>query len=452
MHPHPSPLPEYREREQGRPTRREAALVCLGLCLLFFAVYGTTNYLTSLRHDVGTWVYSWERHIPFIPLMVLPYMSIDLFYVAAPFACTSRRELRQLALRMLVANLVAGAFFLAMPLRFAFERPPVEGPLGWMFDLFRAVDKPYNLFPSLHVTECVILAMVYAPRAPWPWLRVVANLWFGLIAASTVLVYQHHVVDVAGGLALAAVVFYLIGDAPWRSPVARNHRVGAIYGVAGVVFAVAGFWLRPWGLVLFWPAIGCLIVTAAYLGLGPSVYRKTNGRLPLSTRVLLAPVLFGQWLSLLHYARRSNVWDRVTDRLWIGRALGTRDARRATAGGVTAVLDLTSECAAPACFRGLAYLNIPILDLTAPLDHHFDEAVAFIERHSQANNGVVYVHCKAGYSRSAAVVAAYLLRARLAASPEEAVAHVRAVRQRIIIRPEAMEAIRAFHSKRADDC
>src|SRR4051812_35722718 len=92
------------------PSRRRAALVSLLLCLLFFAVYGTTNYLTALRdarwHDVGAWVYPWERYIPFVPLMIVPYMSIDLFYVAAPFVCTERRELRQLALRILVANLI----------------------------------------------------------------------------------------------------------------------------------------------------------------------------------------------------------------------------------------------------------------------------------------------------------------------------------------------------------
>jgi hypothetical protein len=185
-----------------------------------------------------------------------------------------------------------------------------------------------------------------------------------------------------------------------------------------------------------------LIITAAYFGLGPSVYRKTNGRLPLSTRVLLAPVLFAQWLSLLHYARRSNVWDRVMDRVWIGRALGPRAARRAAGEGVTAVLDLTSECGAPATFRGLAYLNLPILDLTAPLAAHFERGVAFIDQHSQ--KGIVYVHCKAGYSRSAAVVAAYLLRSGAASTAEDAVARLRAVRPRIIIRPEALAAIRAF--------
>jgi membrane-associated phospholipid phosphatase len=433
----------------SRPTRREAAVVSLLLCLLFFAVYGTTNYFTSFRHDVGTWVYAWERQIPFVPRMIVPYMSIDLFYVAAPFVCATRRELRQLALRILLANLIAAAFFLTMPLRFTFARPPVEGMLGWVFDTFQQLDKPFNLFPSLHVAECAILGIVYARNAPWRWLRATISVWFALIVVSTVLVYQHHVIDVAGGLALAAVVFYLVGDAAWRAPVARSRKIGVLYGVTGILLSSVSVWLRPWGLILLWPAVGCVMLAAGYFGLGPSVYRKADGRLPLSTRVLLGPVLVAQYLSLLHYARRSNAWDEVTDRLWIGRALGPRAARRAAAEGVTAVLDLTSELSAPPRFRNLTYLNVPILDLTAPLDHHFDEAVAFIERHCQADNGIVYVHCKAGYSRSASVVAAYLLHAGHSTSVEEAVARLRTARAGIIIRPEAQEAIRAFGARRS---
>jgi membrane-associated phospholipid phosphatase len=433
----------------ARPTRRRAALVSLFLCLLFFGVYGTTNYLTSLRHDVGAWVYDWERYIPFIPLMIVPYMSIDLFFVAAPFVCTDRRELRLLALRITAAVLVCGAFFLAMPLRFTFERPPVDGVLGVVFNHFREMDKPFNQFPSLHIVLRTILADLYARHAKRRWLRVLSDVWFSLIGASTLLVYQHHLADVVGGFVLAAVIFYVLGDASWRTPVSRNHRIGTFYCICGVLFAVAGLWLRPWGLVLLWPAVGCLVLTAGYFGLGPSVYRKTNGRLPLSTRVLLAPVLVAQYLSILHYARRSNAWDRVTERVWIGRALGPRAARRAATEGVTAVLDLTSECAAPGCFQRLTYLNIPILDLTAPLDHHFEQAVAFIKEHCGRENGIVYVHCKAGYSRSAAVVAAYLLRSGFAASAEDAVSRLRAARPQIIIRPEALEAIRTFHSRPA---
>ena len=67
--------------------------------------------MAAHRGDVGTWYYAWERFIPFVPLMIVPYMSIDLFFVAAPFVCSTPDELRILARRIAFAILVAGVFF-----------------------------------------------------------------------------------------------------------------------------------------------------------------------------------------------------------------------------------------------------------------------------------------------------------------------------------------------------
>ena len=81
--------------------------------------------------------------------MILPYMSIDLFFIAAPFLCRTQEELRIFSRRVIAAILIAGLCFLLFPLRFAFPRPHANGWLGAVFDWFRGVDVPYNLFPSL---------------------------------------------------------------------------------------------------------------------------------------------------------------------------------------------------------------------------------------------------------------------------------------------------------------
>jgi protein-tyrosine phosphatase len=107
--------------------------------------------------------------------------------------------------------------------------------------------------------------------------------------------------------------------------------------------------------------------------------------------------------------------------------------------GVTAVLDLTAESSEAPSFLALEYLNLQILDLTAPTSAQLRAAVDFISAHRET--GAVYVHCKIGYSRSAAVVAAWLLDANLAASPQEAVAIVRTARPTLIVRPEAWAAL-----------
>jgi protein-tyrosine phosphatase len=65
--------------------------------------------------------------------------------------------------------------------------------------------------------------------------------------------------------------------------------------------------------------------------------------------------------------------------------------------------------------------------------------VEFIER--EKGRGTVYVHCKIGYSRSAAVVGAYLCAARAAGTVEEAIAIMRRARPSLIVRPEARRAM-----------
>ena len=62
----------------------------------------------------------------------------------------------------------------------------------------------------------------------------------------------------------------------------------------------------------------------------------------------------------------------------------------------------------------------------------------------EAAKGTVYVHCKVGYSRSAAVVGAYLLASREVGSVDEALARLRKVRPSIVVRPEAMAALRIY--------
>jgi protein-tyrosine phosphatase len=115
--------------------------------------------------------------------------------------------------------------------------------------------------------------------------------------------------------------------------------------------------------------------------------------------------------------------------------------------GVKAVLDLTGEFSEASAFRALPYLNLPILDLTAPTPQQLHAAIDFINAHR--DRGAVYVHCKIGYSRSGAVAGAWLVDGRLAATPDEAVRVLRAARPGLIVRREALAALQAFHSRDA---
>jgi len=180
----------------------------VGLSLLFLIVYGGCIWVTSRRHDVGVFYFEWERAIPFVPFMILPYMSIDLFFVAAPFFISSERDLKVFTLRVAGAIVAAGICFLAFPLRFAFSEGHANGWLGALFDWFRGMDAPFNLFPSLHAALLVFLLYVYM-RSLRGLARIAVMIWFVLIGLSPLVTHQHHVIDIIGGFALAAVCFAL---------------------------------------------------------------------------------------------------------------------------------------------------------------------------------------------------------------------------------------------------
>lgn len=426
----------------NKPARVSAAANAAALSLLFIVVYGSCSWITAHRSDVGTWYYPWEQFIPFVPLMIVPYMSIDLFFVGGPFLCQNRGELRVLAQRITFAILVAGAFFLLIPLRLGVARPPARGWTGAIFRFLHEFDQPYNLVPSLHITLRTILAALYA-RHSRGIIRLASHVWFSLIGFSTLLTYQHHFVDVVGGFILATICFYLFREEKIRWPVLPNYRVGTYYAVGGLATIVVALAGRPWMGIFLWLALALALTAAGYWGLGPAIYRKTNGLLPLSARLLFAPCLAGQYLSLLYYRRQCAAWNQITSRVWVSARLNRREAAKMRKEGVTAMLDLTAEFSETAALRALDYRNVPILDLTAPNTAQLREAVEFISR--RARSGVVCVHCKVGYSRSAAIVGAYLLASGHAHTVEQAIAILRKGRPTAVIRPEARAALNAFH-------
>src|SRR5262249_54983459 len=147
------------------------------------------------------------------------------------------RELSILAKRIAAAIMVAGFCFLLFPLRFAFARPHADGWLGVLFDWFRGMDAPYNLLPSLHAALTLILVNSYF-RYTRGFVRVTTMTWFILIALSPVITYQHHLIDIVGGFALAGYCFYLFRERTLALPFVANPRIGSYYAAGAAVVLI----------------------------------------------------------------------------------------------------------------------------------------------------------------------------------------------------------------------
>jgi len=179
-------------------------IALLGSCqvLWFFFIYGGANYLTTLHSYRVRLHFDWELGVPFVPWMVLGYMSVYPLFVMAPFVLRTRREIVSLVLTLASITLVAGIFFLILPADLHFPPEPDSGNWTWLVEFAKRIALEHNFMPSLHVGMSAVCVLVYMPRAG-PLGKTLLWLWSAFISASTMLIHQHYVVDVITGYALA---------------------------------------------------------------------------------------------------------------------------------------------------------------------------------------------------------------------------------------------------------
>ncbi|KPI92082.1 Protein-tyrosine phosphatase mitochondrial 1-like protein [Papilio xuthus] len=112
--------------------------------------------------------------------------------------------------------------------------------------------------------------------------------------------------------------------------------------------------------------------------------------------------------------------------------------------------------------HGVAFLQLATTDIfEAPDQDKLYDGVTFINRflphggklrgvperdHEHVGSGTVYVHCKAGRTRSATLVGCYLMM-KNGWSPEQAVEHMRSKRAHILLHTKQWQALHIFHSR-----
>jgi protein-tyrosine phosphatase len=264
---------------------------------------------------------------------------------------------------------------------------------------------------------------VYARNTPphsHATLRWFVHGWFTLIIASPLFTWQHHLLDVATGAMLGQVCLFAFPERPDRDRSgargrsrtralvlsSANLRVARFYGAGSAALGILAITLGSWFWLLLWPAASLALIAIAYVRGNSAVFRKSNGRLPISSRVVLGPYLCGAFVRLLIYRRRGEPWIEAAPGVYCGRLLTEPEALAVQALGVTGVLDMTAEHAEARAFLEIEYMNVPVLELTRPSRPQIDLAVAFIEEH--ALRGGAYVHCALGISRSVAAAEAYI--------------------------------------------
>ncbi len=184
--------------EDGCVRKNRLALVLVAAYLFFTATYVPIN-LFSVGRDARTLFLPGEDSLPFVPvfeyLYALSYFVGPLLYFTVRDYATLSRLLRATA----VALIIGYATYLLFPVYF--ERPPLEVTSlhTWLLSVGYK-DKPYNHFPSMHVTLSWIA--VHASQVSRRSRFTLAAVATG-ISVSTMFVKQHYLADVLYGFALA---------------------------------------------------------------------------------------------------------------------------------------------------------------------------------------------------------------------------------------------------------
>jgi membrane-associated phospholipid phosphatase len=189
-----------------------------------------------------------DAHIPFVARSVWIYLLIFPSALLPLFVVRCQRLFGRTAVAYAVAITISLFCFTFFPvtslgLRVDPAMLDLTHASDWAVATVYAIDPPYNLFPSLHLTIAVLAAFSVWKAARLYGVAAFVTLVF--IGVSVCTIKQHVVLDVVGGVALGGLVSFLVlrpyrpraGVEPaysWRGPL--------LY-VVFLVLAYTGFYL-----------------------------------------------------------------------------------------------------------------------------------------------------------------------------------------------------------------
>lgn len=138
--------------------------------------------------------------------------------------------------------------------------------------------------------------------------------------------------------------------------------------------------------------------------------------LPDAVARVASVIFFYPTMPFTYFSRCNNYWTLIDSHVFLGAApiRFLNHVEQLHARGVRGVINLCSEYRGPTdLYRkyGIEQLYLPTTDHQEPSVADLRAAIEFIEKH-KAQKSRVYIHCKAGRGRSAAVAFCWLMHER----------------------------------------
>ena len=198
-------------------------------------VYWGTQLLmaSSYHYDFTS---SLDRKVPFIKEWIVIYIGCYIFWAVnyVLIAREGKEKCYRFATADVMSRLICAVFFIIIPTTNV--RPVVVGSdfCSWLVRYVYMTDPATNLFPSIHcmVSWFCFIGIRKSKKIP-VWYKIVSCAIAVTICLSTQFTKQHYMIDIAGGVLIAEVCFFIAN----RTKLYRyiefiyDKIVGKIFGV-----------------------------------------------------------------------------------------------------------------------------------------------------------------------------------------------------------------------------
>ena len=190
-------------------------LLAVAIMLSFnFTVYmGTRLFTTGMDHINMTLPI--DDMIPFVSAFIVVYIPVSFGSWIFGYILVARQEKMtcfRICASEMIAKFICLICFIVIPTTMV--RPEITGHgfFDWATALVYKIDPADNLFPSIHCLESYVLARTM----PWlkdvpRWYRILVIPVALLVFASTLLVKQHVIVDVAAAIVVVEIGIFITG-------------------------------------------------------------------------------------------------------------------------------------------------------------------------------------------------------------------------------------------------
>lgn len=423
--------------DERRPILKQQIYAFLLCTVVFMTVYNFAAWYTSKAEKVPSFVFDFEKYIPFLPWSIIPYMTSGIFFCSVFFMCKEREQLTVLTKRMLFTTVTAGVCFIAFPLQFSLAKPGTNGSiLDYSFQFLKIFDSPFNQSPSLHISYAFIFWTVFRRLKKF---RTFLMVWLIVLGISTLTTYQHHFMDILSGTVLAHISFMVF---PYRKNdfQYRNFHVANFYFLFGWILASASILLdNSFGLlwlILLWPAGMSIIIGYHYQKNNIHFLKDKNGSISLWKKVFYAPYLM-MYRSFWKFLRKNKKPVEIAPRIYISSRPGHEDVHYFGIDRDTLIYDLSAEIEeTPDLKKKCSYHSVPFLDI-GTLDIHETKKLVTEITENYKNlpaDGKIFIHCTMGLTRSS-VIGILVMKNILSLPVDEAADLMKGIHKNAVIHP-----------------